>query len=36
MKATPFEKDIIGTVSSNRAVFDKETKTKAYVQWVSV
>lgn len=35
IKATSFEKDSNGKVTSIRAVFDKESKPKTYIQWVA-
>ncbi|KLP11864.1 putative glutamine-tRNA ligase [Fusarium fujikuroi] len=34
IKATSFEKDESGKVTSIKAVFDKESKPKTYIQWV--
>jgi glutaminyl-tRNA synthetase len=34
IKATSFEKDETGKVTSIKAVFDKESKPKTYIQWV--
>lgn len=34
IKATSFEKDDSGKVTSIKAVFDKESKPKTYIQWV--